>query len=163
MIKLKNILKETKIWGIVSPSAIGSLKDEKKYISTPIKEKFLQDEENEPKYTKEDLTKFNEAVTNFNKFGDSIYREHKLSEITDIVKSVVEMANHVAVNEGEEWFDKMTVGKDMKRMAEAVKVFEKTAKEVGVLQHRLESAYEDIGSGLNKYFTINEDKPTPNE
>ena len=37
-----------------------------------------------------------------------------------------------------------------------MKVFEKTANEVHTLQQRLESAYEDMGSVLNKYYNVAE-------
>ena len=41
-------------------------------------------------------------------------------------------------------------------MNEAMKVFEKTAGEMNGLQQRLESAYEDMGGVLNRYYKINE-------
>jgi len=44
----------------------------------------------------------------------------------------------------------------MKRMGESFKVFEKTLKEVSTLQQRLESAYDEIGEVLGKYYEINE-------
>ncbi len=44
----------------------------------------------------------------------------------------------------------------MKQLKEAFKVFEKTAGEVHTLQQRLESAYEDMGGTLNKYYKISE-------
>ena len=45
----------------------------------------------------------------------------------------------------------------MKHLNDSVKLFEKTAKEISVLQQRLESSYEDIGSTLSKYYAINEE------
>ena len=44
----------------------------------------------------------------------------------------------------------------MKQLGESFKVFEKTAKEISTLQQRLESAYEDIGNTLGKYYDIKE-------
>ena len=44
----------------------------------------------------------------------------------------------------------------MKQLKESFKVFEKTAGEVHTLQQRLESAYEDMGGTLNKYYKISE-------
>jgi hypothetical protein len=41
-------------------------------------------------------------------------------------------------------------------MNEAMKIFEKTAGEMNGLQQRLESAYEDMGTVLNRYYKINE-------
>ena len=41
-------------------------------------------------------------------------------------------------------------------MNEAYKVFEKTANEMSSMQQRLESAYEDMGTVLNRYYKIGE-------
>jgi hypothetical protein len=41
-------------------------------------------------------------------------------------------------------------------MNESFKVFEKTLREVGTLQQRLESSYDEIGETLGKYYEINE-------
>jgi hypothetical protein len=40
-------------------------------------------------------------------------------------------------------------------MNEAFKVFEKTANEMNSLQQRLESAYDDMGMVLNRYYNVN--------
>ena len=37
-----------------------------------------------------------------------------------------------------------------------LKIFEKTLREVGTLQQRLESSYDEIGETLGKYYEINE-------
>jgi hypothetical protein len=42
----------------------------------------------------------------------------------------------------------------MKQLSEAQKIFDKTAAEMSTLQQRLESAYEDIGGVLGKYYDI---------
>ena len=44
----------------------------------------------------------------------------------------------------------------MKQLQEAYKTFEKTAGEMSGMQQRLEAAYEDIGTVLNKYYKVNE-------
>jgi hypothetical protein len=59
------------------------------------------------------------------------------------------------LSETEDWFDANTVNRHMKHLGEAYKIFEKTSQEMSVLQQRLESAYEDIGSTLGKYYDIN--------
>ena len=44
--------------------------------------------------------------------------------------------------------------KDVKEIQDSVKLFEKTAKEVSTLQHRLEAMYENIGGKLSRYYEI---------
>jgi len=69
---------------------------------------------------------------------------------------LVEIAGKNMVKETEGSFDGITVGRHVKRMNESFKVFEKTLKEVGTLQQRLESTYDEIGEVLGKYYEINE-------
>jgi len=126
-----------------------------KTSSTILNEKYLGEEE-EPKMTSEDRTSFLEAVANFHKLGEMIYSSSKLKEVTATLKNVVENAEKLTVTESEHWFDNVTVSRHMKQINEAMKIFEKTAGEMNGLQQRLESAYEDMGTVLNKYYKVNE-------
>jgi len=120
-----------------------------------INEKYLGEEE-EQKMTKQDRNSFLEAVANFHKLGEMIYSNAKLQEVTKTLQSVMERAEKVTMQESEHWFDNVTVSRHMKQMNEAMKVFEKTAGEMSGLQQRLESAYEDMGTVLNRYYKVNE-------
>ena len=121
-----------------------------------LNEKYLGENEEGEKMTKEERQSFLEAVANFHKLGEMIYSNAKLQEVTTTLKSVMERAEKVTMQESEHWFDNVTVSRHMKQMNEAMKVFEKTAGEMGGLQQRLESAYEDMGTVLNRYYKINE-------
>jgi division protein CdvB (Snf7/Vps24/ESCRT-III family) len=59
------------------------------------------------------------------------------------------------MQESEHWFDNVTVSRHMKQLKEAYKVFEKTATEMNTMQQRLESAYDDMGVVLNRYYQVN--------
>jgi division protein CdvB (Snf7/Vps24/ESCRT-III family) len=120
-----------------------------------LNEKYLGETEEE-KMTKEERNSFLEAVANFHKLGEMIYSNAKLQEVTKTLQSVMERAEKVTMKESEHWFDNVTVSRHMKQMNEAMKVFEKTAGEMTGLQQRLESAYEDMGSVLNRYYKVNE-------
>jgi len=138
---------------------------EKQLLNQILNEKYLgENESEEPKMSPEDRTSFLEAVANFHKLGEMIYSNAKLKEVTETLKSVMERAEKLTVTESEHWFDNVTVSRHMKQMNEAMKVFEKTAGEMSGLQQRLESAYEDMGGVLNKYYKISEalsDKSLP--
>lgn len=99
---------------------------------------------------------FLEAVKSYKKYSESIYRNRDLKEVYESIKNVVEVAQKMTIDETQDWFDGVTVGRHMKRMGESFKVFEKTLKEVSTLQQRLESAYDEIGEVLGKYYEINE-------
>ena len=120
-----------------------------------LNEKYLGETEEE-KMTKEERKSFLEAVANFHKLGEMIYSNAKLQEVTKTLQSVMERAEKVTMKESEHWFDNVTVSRHMKQMNEAMKVFEKTAGEMTGLQQRLESAYEDMGTVLNRYYKVNE-------
>jgi len=131
----------------------------KKYENQMMKhilnEKYLGDDE-EVKMTKEDRSAFLEAVSNFHKLGEMVYSKGGLQEVTKTLQSVVEQAEKVTLSETEHWFDNVTTSRHMKQMNEAFKVFEKTSGEMNGLQQRLESAYEDMGTVLNRYYKIGE-------
>mgnify|MGYP001235316090 CR=1 FL=1 len=130
-------------------------KYEKQLMKHILNEKYLG-EEQEEKMTKEQKKSFLEAVSNFHKLGEMVYAKNGLVEVTETLKSVVEQAEKMTIDESEHWFDNVTVSRHMKQMNEAMKVFEKTAGEMTGLQQRLESAYEDMGTVLNRYYKINE-------
>ena len=130
-------------------------KYEKQLMKHILNEKYLG-EEQEEKMTKEQKKSFLEVVSNFHKLGEMVYSNARLQEVTDTLKSVVEQAEKLTISESEHWFDNVTVSRHMKQMNEAMKVFEKTAGEMNGLQQRLEGAYEDMGTVLNRYYKIGE-------
>lgn len=68
---------------------------------------------------------------------------------------MIEHAHSFMVNEADgEWFDKVMIQRDAKRITETYKLFEKTCSEMVVLQQRLEACYDDIGTGLSRYYEV---------
>lgn len=104
--------------------------------------------------TKESKKAFLEAVRKYNGYSESIYRNHNLKEISQTVSALGKLAEKIAVNEADDWFDGITVKRDMKSLQDSVKIFEVSCKEMSQLQHRLESVYEEVGQKLGKYFEI---------
>jgi hypothetical protein len=131
-------------------SLLKTVMKKSKYIT----ENFGEDEE--AGITAEQKRSFTEAVGNYHQMGESIYRNSSLREITETLGEIVKVAESLTLQESEHWFDNVTTSRHMKQLKEAYKVFSKTANEVHTLQQRLESAYEDMGGVLNKYYKINE-------
>jgi len=48
----------------------------------------------------------------------------------------------------------VTVKRNMKELANNNKEFTKTVSEIGKLQQRLESLYEEMGNNLSRYYEI---------
>ena len=131
-------------------------KFEKALLKTILNEKYISEEGDMPELTSEQKKAFMEAVANYHKLGEAVYRNSTLRETTETLKEIADVAEQLTLSESEHWFDNVTVSRHMKQMKESMKVFEKTANEVHSLQQRLESAYEDMGSVLNKYYKVNE-------
>jgi hypothetical protein len=129
-------------------------KFESQLLKHILSEKYLGENE-KPQMTKEDKKAFLEAVSQYHKLGEMVYRNNKLSELSETLNSIVTTAENLTIQESEHWFDNVTVSRHMKQLQEAYKTFEKTAGEMSGMQQRLEAAYEDIGTVLNKYYNVN--------
>ena len=129
-------------------------KFEQQLLRSILNEKYLGETE-QPKMTKEEKKAFLEAVSQYHKLGEMVYRNNQLSELSETLSNIVSTAENLTMQESEHWFDNVTVSRHMKQIQEAYKVFEKTAGEMSGMQQRLEAAYEDIGTVLNKYYNVN--------
>lgn len=97
-----------------------------------------------------------EAVANFNEYTQHIYKTNEIKNMVENIRTLAENASRMAIEETADWFDVVSVKRDTKSIGESVKIFESTAKEIGTLQQRLESVFEDIGGKLGKYYEIKE-------
>tara|TARA_R110000737_G_scaffold148944_1_gene178401 strand:+ start:2559 stop:3446 length:888 start_codon:yes stop_codon:yes gene_type:complete len=131
------------------------LKDLLKESTTRYKSMGESDEE-EKGMTNAEKREFLKGVSEYKKFGESIYRTGDLTEVYESIKGIVETAHKVTLQETGDWFDKVTVGRHMKSMNESFKVFSSTITEVNSLQQRLESCYDEMGEVLGKYYEIKE-------
>jgi hypothetical protein len=97
---------------------------------------------------------FLQEVSKFNEYGSVIYRTDSLKEAAKAVSKIVENAERIALQETDEWFDEMTVKRNMKSLKSNNEQFMKTVQEVSKLQQRLESLYEEMGHTLSRYYEI---------
>lgn len=104
--------------------------------------------------TKGDRSEFLNSIKAFSGLGPYIYRSSDLNQAKEKLASLVEKAQNYNLTETDGWFDKVTVQRHNKQLTEAYKVFEKCVNEIGSLQQRMESAYEDIGSIFGKYYDV---------
>jgi hypothetical protein len=106
---------------------------------------------------KVDKYKVSEGVRNFGIVGKSIYSNNNIMEVAKQLADIAEQAHHHILGEQDDWFDKVSVNKNMKSLKGSVVEFTKTAKEAHMLNQRLTGLYEDIGHVLNRYYEIDED------
>tara|TARA_R110000782_G_scaffold217563_2_gene305032 strand:- start:11 stop:394 length:384 start_codon:yes stop_codon:yes gene_type:complete len=95
-----------------------------------------------------------EEIREFGNFNEAIYRSEGLKEAAAKINNIVEKAQHVALQETEEWFDEVTVKRNMKELVNNNKDFNKTVSEMTKLQQRLESLYEEMGNNLSRYYEV---------
>ena len=105
---------------------------------------------------KVDKFKVVEGVRNFGIVGKSLYNNGNIIEIAKQLAEIAESAHHHILGEQDDWFDKVSVNKNMKSLKGNVMEFTKAAKEAHQLNQRLTGLYEDIGHVLNRYYDIDE-------
>jgi len=149
MAKLKKLIKEnfSLVGGIVSTPAINTGYSS---LSNIVKEKYG---ETSQKVSSEQVSK---ALKNYNEIGKSLYQQQSLKETAKTLSNIAEMAAQHTVQETEDWFDKVTVSRNMKELTNHSKAFSKIAEEASSVQQRLASLYEDMGMILNRYYDIPE-------
>ena len=115
-------------------------------------EEFTLDEN--PKVDKFQVT---EAVRNYSMIGKQLRVN---SNIMEAAKQLAEMAdnaqNHV-LSETSDWFDGVSVKRNMKELKGLTGQFKKTAVEANATNQRLSALYEDMGNILNRYYDIDEE------
>jgi hypothetical protein len=154
--KLKHLLDEA-IGGLVTLRPIHNFESRvPKMDSTQllsIAKNLVAKEENESLMTREDLI---EKVHGFQSYGPSIYKKHNLAEVAEMFVEISKSAQKHVVDETAEWFDKVTVQRNMNDLKKQAGGFQKIANEAQSLQDRMAALYEDMGGILNRYFEIRE-------
>jgi len=113
----------------------------------------MMEGEQQPSLTKEEKSEFVQSLKNFSAMSESVYGKGDLKQITERVRNIIERAEMI-VNENADWFDKVSMNRQLKVLNSSYKTFEATAHEMSQLQERLALAYEDIGQQLSKYFDV---------
>ena len=117
--------------------------------------KLLEDiafENDAPKINKHKVI---ESVSTYGKLGKTLYNNN-IGEVAKSLVKIAEDAQSHVLSETDGWFDKVSVGRNMKSLNGMVKEFKKTAVEYNGLNQRLTALYEDMGGILNRYYEIQE-------
>ena len=99
MAKLKDLINEIGIGGMVFPEAIGDMKRPDGASLLKIAKDIVAKEEDEKLMTKEDLV---EKVSNFASYGPSIYKKHNLAEVAELFVEISKAAQKHVVDETEQ-------------------------------------------------------------
>jgi len=97
---------------------------------------------------------FLEIISTYNTFQDQMKRKSDMSEVADTLGAIVEAAKEMTLRESGDWFDNVTVKRNMQELDKLGKSFDKFAVEAKAMDERLHSLYEDMGHILNRYYEI---------
>jgi len=150
-IKLKDILKEhtlNLVGGVVSQNAFHNDMS----LSNMVKEKY-GDVEKEPKVSSEQILS---QIQEFGQLGDSIYHSGDLKQVAETLSNIANAAKVHTLRETEDWFDKITVNRNMKELTNLSNQFGKLSEDANSVQQRLSALYEDMGNVLSRYYDLNE-------
>ena len=130
MAKLKDLLNEN-IGGVVTRNPFENLDmNTKNQDLTNIVSKIMNKKQKNL-MTKEELSS---AVSNYGSYGNSIYGKHNLAEIAKTFVNIAEASQKHVVDETADWFDKVTVQRNMKDLKSHAGQFNKIATEAKALQ-----------------------------
>ena len=163
MAKLKDIINEnfssiSTLGGIATIRPVNTTSSTS--LSGLVEDKWFGEDEK-----KVDTGEFMQEVKNFSRLGEMIYREGSLRDVAKGLAELAEKARIATLQETDDWFDKVTINKNMKQLGAASSDFTKIAKEASSLQQRMESLYEDMGHILGRYYDLDEamDKVDPDQ
>ena len=160
MAKLKDIIKEnfSTLGGLATIKPVNTISSTS--LSGLVEDKWFGEDEK-----KVDTGEFMQEVKNFSRLGEMIYREGSLRDVAKGLAELADKARVATLQETDDWFDKVTINKNMKQLGAASSDFTKIAKEASSLQQRMESLYEDMGHILGRYYDLDEalDKVDPDQ
>jgi methyl-accepting chemotaxis protein len=115
---------------------------------------LLEEFDTQQKSTQTEKAAFLEEVKQFTAYESVIYRTEDLKKVAESISNIAQKAENIMLQETDEWFDEITVKRNMKQLRENVKQFNQSVHEVSKLQQRLEALYEEIGGTLNRYYEL---------
>jgi hypothetical protein len=120
-----------------------------------IKLKDLLNEEEEFKQLPTEIKKhFLEIISTFGQFGEQMNRKSDIRTIAETLGGIADAAQEYTLREGGDWFDRVTIKRNMKELKALHEKFQKESLEAKAQEQRLESLYEDMGHVLGRYFEI---------
>jgi len=139
----KTLLSEAKVKDgkfSISESLKGENPD-KKPLSTEVKRHFL------------------EIISTYNTYQEQMARQSDIIEVAETLGGIVGAARELTLHEAEDWFDKVTIKRNMKQLEKLEKDFDKVAQEAKAVDSRIQALYEDMGHILNRYYEVSDIDP----
>ena len=97
-----------------------------------------------------------EAVKNYQTIGRQLFKDNGIVEVAKQLVGIAESAQNHVLSETDDWFDAVSVKRNMKELKGMTAQFKKAALEANAVNERLNALYEDMGNILNRYYDIEE-------
>ena len=97
---------------------------------------------------------FLEIISTYGQHRESIVRKSDIRQVAETLGAIADAAQEYTLREGGDWFDRVTIKRNMKELKSLQEKFQKEADEARAQEQRLEALYEDMGHVLGRYFEI---------
>lgn len=99
----------------------------------------------------------NEKINKFSSYQKYINTEVSDMDVAEDLCSIISSASKHMLSETDDWFDAISVKRNLNELKNLAKQFHKTASERRLFTQRLQGLYEDMGNILNRYFEITQE------
>ena len=97
---------------------------------------------------------FLEIISTYGQHREGMARKSDIRQVAETLGGIADAAQEYTLREGGDWFDRVTIKRNMGELKKLQAAFEKEAIEAKAQEQRLESLYEDMGHVLGRYFEI---------
>ena len=150
-IKLKDLLKEN-----FSGTLMGGFISRSPFYSNISLSKIVKEKYGDVDGEKVDVEGLTTEISNYNALSESIFGKSNITQIAEKLSWIANQAKSHTLHETEDWFDKITVNRNMKELTGLSGQFSKIANEAKSLQQRMGALYEDMGNILGRYYEVGE-------
>ncbi len=115
---------------------------------------LLKEEEELQQLSTELKKHFLEIISTYGQHREGMARKSDIRQVAETLGGIADAAQEYTLREGGDWFDRVTIKRNMNELKKLQSAFEKEAIEAKAQEQRLEALYEDMGHVLNRYFEI---------
>ena len=150
-IKLKDLLKEN-----FSGTFMGGMVSRSPFYANASLSKIVKEKYGDVDGERVNVKGLTTEISSYNKMGEAIFGKSNITQIAEKLSWIANQAKSHTLQETEDWFDKITVNRNMKELTGLSGLFGKIANEAKSLQERMGALYEDMGNILGRYYEIGE-------
>ena len=99
---------------------------------------------------------FLEIISTYGQHREGMTRKSDIRKIAETLGAIADAAQEYTLREAGDWFDRVTIKRNMGELKKLQEKFQKEAVESRRQEERLEALYEDMGHVLGRYFEIAE-------